>query len=339
MKMNDDYKVIRKTTELINEHLDYTKIQQMTPDVEVAIIKAYKASENELLAYVDGQVRDIDTIPNLVNCFHYTCQALQALGLRADLLENKLLDIPKKETRALEEAVNKDMSGNNWRPWPLEDHLANLPTMGEVTFDRLFDSSFYDKKALTSIMLLDHIINNAYAGLDIGNVMYDLLYGSCIDPLLDRSWVKRPLIGYFTEDCNYIFDIANKKFVSIFGKALNNLLNRDNSLEAIQMKQYLHNQLLTVWGGSSLADALTVYNEIEKLIAENRTSQGLTVTFIKDLDYCKDFAVKKHYDIGAVTYEIDYKGLQALSDMLKALGLDGLQEASYFIDMVKVLNE
>lgn len=231
------------------------------------------------------------------------------------------------------------MSDNAWTHWAPEDHLSNLTTMGGITFDRLYSHEVYDRMALTSLTLLDHVISNDHSGLDITNVLYHSLFDSCIDPLLDKNWVKRPLIGYFTEDCDYISDIANKKFVSMFGKSLNDLLNRDNSLESIQMKQYLHRQLLAAWGGSGLADTLPVYNEIEKLIAATRTGQGLTTTFVKSLEHCKNFAIRKYYDIDTITYGIDYEGLQALSDMLRTLGLDDLQEASYFIDMVTGLEK
>lgn len=339
MKARDDYKIFTKVTELINEHLDYTKIQQMTPDVEVAIIKAYKSCENELLIYVDKQIRGIDTITDLVNCFRSTCYGFHALGSRSDLLESKLLGTRKEEIEILEGTIRKGIFNDFGKSWETEDPLDNIPTIGEITFDRLFDPNEYDRKALASMLLLDYVIDDNYTGLNIGGVIYDLQYGSCISPLLDKDWIKRPLIGYFTEDYNYVFEGINKKFTSIFVKVLRNLLNRDTSLETIQIKKYLHNILLTAWGRSNYSDALTVYLEIEALIAESRTRQGLTLPFIGTLNSCKNFAVKRHYDTDTIVYKINYESLQALSDMLKSLGLDGLQEASYFIDMVMGLEK
>jgi hypothetical protein len=339
MKMNDDYKVIRKTTELITEHLDYTRIQQTQPDIEVAIIQAYKASENKLLNHIGEKVKSIGTITDLVNCFRFTCQGFYVLGSRADLLESSLVVTHKDELEILEETIKKDIFDDFKKPWQLEYPLSNDPIIGGITFDRLFDPDEYDRKALASMLLLEYLIDGNYTGLNIGDVLYDIQYSSCISPLLDKNWIKRPLIGYFNEGTDYIFESTNKKFITIFAKALRNILNRDNSLEAIQIKKYLHNQLLTAWGRSNYSDALKVYIEIEALIAESKSGQELTLAFIGKLDSCKNFAVKRHYATDMIAYEINYESLVALSNMLKTLGLDDLQEASYFIDMVQVLNE
>lgn len=336
MQNRDKYEILTKATELIYNHMSWDKTKQ---DADNTIAVSYKVAENDLLGHIESQVESINTIADLVECFYYSCCGIQALGLRSDLLEKKLIGTYKDGAQILIDAVYKYTLNENSDPWELAHPMTSEIDIGVNTFKEPFSLEVPHKRALAAMVLLDYAMNGNYEGLDIGNTIFDLSYGSCIAPLLKDNWTKRSIVGYYIHGHDFIFKDANKKFISLFAKTLKELLSKEQSILALQIKQYLHNIVVVAWSDYGYVDALTVYVEVENLIIESKSSLGITGQFVESLQYCKGFALKKHYDTDTVSYEIDHRGLKSLIDMLKALGLEDLQEAIHFIDMVKAFNE
>lgn len=341
MNNKNNYQIMSKVVELIEEHLDIEAIQQSEQGAELTISMAYKATETELLSYLEKEARGIDTITDLINFFYHSCRGFALLGMRADLIVERLVGPRKKESTILKDAINKDLYNNSqWNYFGLGDPLAEI---NELTADDNYRSQFIpsvtDKRSLVAMILLDHVLKGNYEGLNIGGALYDLSYNSCIAPLLQGYWVNRSIVGFYNEEHNFILKNINKGFITLFSSALNNLLNRESSLLALQIKQYLHDFVVTAWSDYSCIDAIGVYIEVEALIMKVKSKETITSDFVEQLQYCKGFTLIKHYDTNIVEYKLNLQGLQSLVAMLDELGLSELQEASHYIALVKSISE
>ncbi|MSU02337.1 hypothetical protein [Tissierella pigra] len=323
--------IVTTAAELIDKNLDYKNLKS-NHDKEEALIRAYKRAEQDLMAYIGKQIKSVTTIPELVDCFYHSCYGFGALGRRADLLEEKLIGLQKTPASALDRAITKYVD-------PFVNYLGfdplPLPKVGDGLLHDWYQPDQTDWRALASMPLLDYLLQGEYEGLRIGDILSDLIYGTCMSPMLELNWRKRSLVGYYDTGYIYKLDISNKTFIQLFSSSLNKLLENNKSIDALQVKEHMHRMLLKGWTDNHLHDPLTLYADIEKLIDKHKANVTITAEFVGKLMTFDIFAVRKSYDSNFVGYELDYKGLDALADMLKNLGLDNLQGASNYISMVE----
>ena len=340
MNNKNNYQIMSKVVELIEEHLDIEAIQQSEQGTELAISKSYKIAENQLLSHLEKEVRGIDSITDLINCFYDSCRGFALLGMRANLIEESLIGPRKRESTILKDAVNKDLYSNQWNYLSLGDPLTEI---NEFTADNNYRNQYIpsisDKRSLAAMILLDYVLKGNYEGLNIGSALYDLTYSSCISPLFKDYWGKRSIVGFYDDEHNFNLKNINKGFIALFSNTLNSLLNRENSLLALQIKQYLHDFVVTAWSDYNPIDALGVYIEVETLITKVKAKETITLEFVEQLQYRKGFTLIKHYDTNIVEYKLDLQGLQSLATMLDKLGLSELQEVSHYINLVKSISE
>lgn len=318
--------------ELINKHLDYDKLKS-THEIGESLINAYGKAEQDLMAYVGKQAKSAGTIAELVNCFYYTCYSFDALGKRADLLEEKLIGPQKTPAIALDRAVHKDIDrySNEW----IGFESLPLTKVGDGLLHDWYQPDITDWRALAAMPLLDYLMKGNYESLKLGEMLSDLTYGTCLSPLLKSSWCKRSLVGYYDTGFVYRLDIPNKAFISLFSSVLQKILDRDTTMDALQIREYMHQMLLKGWSDNHIHDPITLYADIEKIIDKHNSRDIITSDFVDSLATYEIFALRKSYDKNFVGYAVDYKGLKALASMLKDLGLDNLQGASHFISMIE----
>ena len=312
--MNDKFNLLKKANTLINEHLNFDKLKVIKHDTEVAIIQGYNQVEKEFLTYIEKTVRDIDSISNLTNSFYYSCSGFKKLGRSMDNLMESLVDT--KQTCSI---LGRDANLYHGQ-WGFDTLDLDYQTPSDV-----------DKRALAAMVVLDLFTTGSYQALSAEAALGDLVHISCIAPLLDSKWEKRPLIGYFGEDYRYRIKETNNKFVTIFSTALKRLINKDTSLEVLQIKDILHGQLLSAWTDCTVVNPFVLYVELERLIGQS--SMGVNIDTVNELIF-GSFAVTKDYNSDGVAYKLNYRGLECLADTLKNLELDVLQTAEKFISLI-----
>lgn len=318
--------------ELIEKYLDYETIQKNDNIVDT-ITKSYQIAEQDLMTYVGKQAKKAENISELVNCFYYACHGFGALGSRADRLESKLIGQQKAPAVSLDNAVRKDVDldifGNDLYGF---DRL-DLPGVRIINDWQKPDE--VDWQALAVIPILDYLLQGNYDALRIGDMLSGLTQNSCLTPLLDHFWNKRSLVGYFDIGYLYKLDISNKTFVKIFSDALTRLL--DDSIDSLQIREHMHHILLKGWSDNYLFSPLNLYSDLEKLIDRYRANGSIETDLIGSMMTYDIFAIKKAYTPGFAGYELDIQGLNALADMLRDLGLENLQGASQYINMIESL--
>jgi len=334
-KKADKYGILKKTINIL-EKMDLGTVTERAKDtsIETALELTYKNATSELISYISKKVHQITDIDNLARCFRDCCYAFGALGLRYDLLKENLTGKQRSEAEILKEAIEYDLvdytpewgiccSGNNIRSTLSVDAFEDN-TYGDI-----------DKRALVSMVLLDYILSNGYDGLDIATVMRsDMIYG-CIRYLLEGA-ENRSIIGYI-ESWKYHSDGADRGFIKLFAEKLKSLLTVQESVQVIEMLQYLQEQVIMAWTGSSMTRSIIVYNEIERLIDASRSSTIVDYELYRDLIYIRDFAVTKRYNHNGMLYELNCEGLVAFADLLDALGLRELQEVAHIIDKIRAV--
>lgn len=348
MKQMDRFKILGTATELMAKHMQVSVIKHLKGvDIEPALTKAYKTAETALLAYIRQQVAPIKTVSALVDSFKDSCFGLGALGMRQDLMRKKLLGSPKNGQQAFADAIDK---GTKSEPIPciagfagesiLDDEIDNLSAhylSSDAFSDNFFAHINHDtnSKALAFMLLLDY----GYAGIDLSAVVADIKYSSCLKAITDKSWAERSLAGYHTEDDDvYVSDVINPEFIGIFASKLKVLLAQNSTSEsaeyfqALQIKQYLHKQVITAFAGFADVSPIEVYGDINRLIV---APEGITQVAFNDVHYSTRFAVTRRYGSCGVRFEINLEALQSLVDTLKALGLGDLPEVAVFIGKVR----
>lgn len=353
MKQMDKFEILKKSTELMGK-MDIGTLKQLKgADLGPALKKAYKSAETALLSHTRQVVSQIKTIADLTDCFVDTCYGIGSLGLRCDLLRNKLLGEPKSGQDALSEAIEKDT-----RSYDGMASLANLgcETIGfhfneqnaESFSDEAYNSKNYflhpddiNMRALTLVYLINHLLDYSI-DLDLSVVSQNLQYNSCLKSITGKEWVERSLAGYFAEDDTYKINDANHEFINLFASKLNTLLSQAGAesteyFKALQIKQHLHKQIISVYSVSSGVTPLEVYAEIDMLIATSKTSKGITQELVEDACYSRGFAVTTRYSAQGMSYELNTEGVQALADILEALKMDELHEAAMIIGKIRAV--
>lgn len=344
MIKKDNLKILETATELMTKHLQVSAIEQVKGvDLEQSLTKAYKSVETALLTHIRQQVAQIKTILALSDSFVDSCYAFGALGLRNDLIRTKLLGETKSGKVAFCEAIEKDT----------RDFLTFIACESEGFDNQNAYNLAYDAYEINFLAHLNHTTNTkalavtvlldyGYTGINIGTVMQDLKFSSCLKAILDKNWAERSLAGYFDEDDVYVPNIVKPEFISIFAGKLKGLLAQSTPESAdyfqkLQIKQYLHQQVISGFTMFCDVNPVEVYHEIDRLIAASKTNNGITQVVVEDGNFNLEFAVTKKYSSHGISYEINLEALQALSSLLEVLGLGDLPEVALIIGKIRAI--
>lgn len=342
MKQTEDkFYILKNSIELLEKHMALDTVDQrskgISPDVSLEL--RYNDAFTALMLLIKKQISQIRTIPDLQYAFRDSVYGVAALGLRQDLLHNTLLGETKSGQTALCDAIKKDIDTDSQPIWGMglgccdnSSHMAMDLSIEAFAASTIIDSG--DRKALALMILLDYTINNGYKGLDIVKAIGDLEYSSCLKHIIADDWSKRSLVGYY-ESYTYVIDGANKEFIGLFATKLKELLAKEQSAQVLQIKQYLHEQVIVAWSGDNFVKPLDVYMEIEELIAASKTSANITGEIADSFLGVKDFAVHTRFGESGVSYEVNAEGLTAFVELLEALGLGDLQEVSMTIGKIR----
>ena len=344
MKQIDRYGILKKSTELLGK-MDIGIADQRSKGItlEVSLDMVYKTAEKSLLAHTKQAVAQIKMIAELTDAFVDSCFGFGAVGMRIDLLRRKLLGASNSGQVSFCEVIEKDtqIKQATWGDgFPFSDNepeYLNAYNLSNEAFEsyHCYILSDADKGALAFVYLL-YYMKEYSCNLNLEVAAIDLQYNSCFKVISNKNWAKRSLAGYFGEDGTYSSVGVNLEFIGIFGQAFRNLLDKSKDyFEALQIKQYLHEQLIKVYADSNGATPIEVYVEIEKLMTAYKHPKGITQSDYEDELYSGTFAVTKRYNASGLTYELNIEGLLALAEILEALGLGGLQEVNVYIGKTK----
>lgn len=333
----DGFKFLSISTDLINKHMAYKDMEQIKGDKESSILKAYKMAESSLLSHIRQEVQQFTDIDSLTLCYRDACYGLGALRLRYDLLKDKLVKGKGTGSEALKEAIDDGVVTDDKFPeWGCLGNNHKSDNLIQEAFDTPLITPYEtDKKALATMILLDFISGNNYKGLKFVSVLTDIEYG-CTKYLLEGATKDSNVIGYY-DGYEFNIDIANKEFIRIFSDALKKLLSQSESVQVLEMLQYLQEQVIIAWTRHGIVRPFEVYNEVEKLLDAYKTPHGITYEIENELVYSGRFAVHTRYSETGVHYELNTNGLKAFVYLLHALGLSTLQEVSMLIDKIKAV--
>lgn len=340
MNRTEGYGILKKSTELLGK-MDIGIADQRSKRLSLQML--YKTAESELLTYIKKQVAQVTSLKSLTDAFVDACFGLGALGMRQDLIHRKLVEASKSGQEALQEAIEKDTQTKQptWGDGlPFSEgepdylNAYNLSNEAYESYPYLI-SSDANKKALSFVFLL-YYVQEYSCDFDLTVAAMDLQYNSCFKVISNKYWAERCLAGYFSDEGTYNNEGANHEFLSIFGQAFRNLLDKSKDyFEALQIKQFLHEQIIKVYADSNGATPLEVYVEIEKLMTTNKRPKGITQADYEAALYSSTFAVTKRYEASGLTYELNIEGLKVLAELLEALELGGLQEVNVYMGKVK----
>lgn len=341
MSRNADFMILNTSTELIGKHMNLTSFEQHKgADLEPSLIKAYKTAETALMVHIKQEVQQIKDIDILTQFFRESCYAIGALSLRYNLVKKKLIGKPstgaEELKKAIEEGIEED---DDYYCFPhFGTRCGNSKGFGlsnEAFEHGVFGACETDKRALVTMVLLDFVLSTGYTGLKVATVVADLEF-SCAKMLFDDATKDMSVIGYY-EGYDFVFDHANKEFIGLFAGTLKKLMAQTESAQVLEMKQYMQDQVILAWTGSSITKPMEVYTEIEKLISTNKTSKEVAPDVVNDLIHSRDFAVYKRFSSAGVRYELNAEGLKAFADLLEVLGLSDLQEVPIISDKIRAV--
>ncbi len=347
MKRTNRYEILSTTTELLTKHMDLKLLEHLRGvELDAALVTSYNNAKNELLAHIRSQVEHISTIESLTQCFVDACFGFGALGMRQDMIHSRLVGVSKTGQAAMLEALEKDVKEDItlWGLGTESDFGSDAFNLSTEAFDSncfSLSSEDNDAKTLAFVYLLDYMLSNGIE-LNLTSVAMNFQFFSCLRYIIKSNWAERPLAGYFDEDDKYILHGADMKFIEIFACKLRVLMSqagtkRAEHFKSLQIKQYLHELAVQVYCECDVVKPLTVYAEIEHLIAVSESSRGITQDDYKDATYSARFTVTRRYSSQGVSYELNTEGLKSLAYLLEVLGLGGLQEVNVIIDKIRVM--
>ncbi|MDF2537161.1 MAG: hypothetical protein K0S76_182 [Herbinix sp.] len=334
-RKTNEFKVLATATELISKHMNLKSFEQKgTAESAQALINAYKTAETSLIATIQQEIQQIKTIDSLTRFFRESCYSLSAVSLRYDLLQKMLIGKSRTGAEALREAIEDGVEEDKFPEWGVCCGDSKGLSLSNEAFDLgAVGACETDKRSLVTMILLDYVVNMGYTGLKVASVMADLAF-SCCRMLIDGATKDRSVIGYY-EEYEYIIEGANKTFIELFATKLNELLAHKESIKALEMKQYLQDQVIMAWTGSSITKPMEVYTEIERFIATNKTTKEVSTEVVSDLSHSRDFSVSRRYGSNGVTYELNREGLKCFVELLNALGLSELQEVAMISNKIR----
>ena len=341
MKQKDTFKILSTATEIMHKHLQLNAIVLDT-DVKASLDRAYKTAVTALLMHTNQAVAQIKTISELSDIFVDSCYAFGAVGMRKDLIQNKLLGVSKSGHILLFEAVTDDTISDDALDCIPEffktESGDELGTAYNLCCDAYSDYNYFtypssiNKKTLSLVYLIHHCHEQSI-NLDLAFAAQELQHCSCLNTITNMRWSSRSLVGYSTANSTYVINDVNHEFISLFADKLKSLLSDTTEyFDVLQIKQHLQEHVLSVYAESSSIVSNEIYSELDKLIG---TVEGITESIVDELCYSKRFVVTKKYSDKGISYELNYDGLQSLVATLVSLDLQTLPEANVFINKVK----
>lgn len=351
MKNADRYFILKKTTELLgNMTLDTADQRSKGLSLDVSLEMTYEIAKQELLIHIKKQVSQIKTIEELTQSLLDSCYGFGALGMHQDLLRIKLVGADKTGQEALLDAIRKDTNednSGNWLACPRFEPDFE-PREASNLVQEAFDNNCHslcpddtDDKALAFLYLLDRL-KDWKCNLDLTPAAQDYQYFTCLKVVLGSNWVTRPLAGYFNDSGDYVMQGVDTEFISIFANKLRELLaqagsKRAEHFKAMQIKQYLQEQIIQAFAGNNSSRPLLVYAEIERLIAASESPNGIGQQDYEDAINSNRFAVCRRYSVQGITYELNTEGFKTLAELLEILDLSGLQEVNVIINKIRAI--
>jgi len=365
MQNKDKFGIFNFTRELIEKHLQFEGSVTACFGFPVELPKTcddctnpgediktrYKKSETELISFIGNAAKRINTANDLVHLFRDSCKGFALLGLRFDMLFEKVMGRPKaSEEYLLSCSLRKDITHSVCRIG--SEHERDVEALfdllpGELiegpldSTDQLVYTAYNggkcfenDSRALMAVYLLSHL-NKTNAKTDLSRLTCVFNLTSCANCIVYGSgWKNRSVIGYFDADKPNEFgrefiNEPNVAFTRIFTDKLDTLFlaGAPDDYLTMRLRYTLYDLTATSYFIYS-NDALHAYHAVNEIINMHGRNETITEEQIDGCEYRSNIyraIVLPRYDIeSGQTYTINKEGLLQYTALIDSLGLSDM---------------